>query len=224
MRAAAILGEDFARILERDGWAPYRRFEKARHQICFAHLLRRSKDMISSSYAGAARVPHAVRRLLMDALQVRDHRNAGAFGPEALAVAVSTLEERADELLSWRPTVDTNRRLLKHLSKERDNLFTFLKDPGVAATNHRAERAIRPAVVTRKVFGGNRTPGGARVAENRLQFPANVLAAGTRPDRVAYRTAVFREQMVSVIATGGQAELPLQRAPDELVVRLNSYP
>jgi transposase len=33
---------------------------------------------------------------------------------------------------------------------------------GLEATNWRAEQAIRPMVVTRKVWGGNRTPAGAR--------------------------------------------------------------
>jgi transposase len=40
-------------------------------------------------------------------------------------------------------------------------LFTFLRVPGVNATNWRAEQAIRPAAVTRKSWGGNRTRAGA---------------------------------------------------------------
>ena len=40
--------------------------------------------------------------------------------------------------------------------------FWFLIDPTIQATNHWAERAIRPAVVNRKVWGGNRTWPGAR--------------------------------------------------------------
>src|SRR6266487_4533854 len=36
--AAAVLGADYAGVLERDGWAPYRRFIKAAHQTCLAHL------------------------------------------------------------------------------------------------------------------------------------------------------------------------------------------
>ena len=35
--------------------------------------------------------------------------------------------------------------------------FWFLIDPTIAATNYRVEQAIRPAVVNRKVWGGNRT-------------------------------------------------------------------
>jgi transposase len=43
MDAATILGEDFAGVLARDGWAPYRRFVHADHQSCLAHLLRRCR-------------------------------------------------------------------------------------------------------------------------------------------------------------------------------------
>ena len=37
--AVTILGADFAGVLVRDGWAPYRRFTGALHQSCLAHLL-----------------------------------------------------------------------------------------------------------------------------------------------------------------------------------------
>ena len=40
-------------------------------------------------------------------------------------------------------------------------MFLFLWDPSLDATNWRAEQAIRPAVVIRKVCGGNRTRHGA---------------------------------------------------------------
>jgi transposase len=35
--AAAVLGADFAGVLVRDGWAPYRQFTDAAHQTCLAH-------------------------------------------------------------------------------------------------------------------------------------------------------------------------------------------
>ncbi len=64
-QAASVLGEGFSGVLERDGWAPYRRFEHARHQTCVAHLLRRAGELIADSVAGQAKIPHAVRRLLL---------------------------------------------------------------------------------------------------------------------------------------------------------------
>ncbi len=40
-------------------------------------------------------------------------------------------------------------------------MFTLLYCPSLGATNYHAEQAIRPMVVTRKVWGGNRTEKGA---------------------------------------------------------------
>ena len=39
--------------------------------------------------------------------------------------------------------------------------FLFLFDLSVEATSNAAERALRPAIVNRKVWGGNRTVAGA---------------------------------------------------------------
>jgi transposase len=72
-----------------------------------------------------------------------------------------------------------NRRLLDHLAREREHLFTFLRAPGVQATNWRAEQAIRPAVVTRKVWGGNRTWAGA----DTWQVLASVLRTASQQGR-----------------------------------------
>ena len=55
-----------------------------------------------------------------------------------------------------------NERFAQHLWNHKDNLLTFLKFPGLDATNWRAEQAIRFGVILRKVWGGNRTWVGAR--------------------------------------------------------------
>jgi transposase len=53
-------------------------------------------------------------------------------------------------------------RLAQHLWEHRDDLFTFPRQPGLDATNWRAELAIRFGVILRKVWGGGRTWAGAR--------------------------------------------------------------
>jgi transposase len=163
--AAEFLGEDYDGILVRDGWAPYRKFEQAQHQSCLAHLMRRCVENLETALRGTARVPRAVLRLLHQALGLRDRRDQESISPHGLAVATGRVRAEMDRLLEWRPTDDENRKLLQHLRNERDALFTFLEQPGVPATNWMAEQAIRPAVVTRKVCGGNRTWNGALVQE-----------------------------------------------------------
>ena len=48
-----------------------------------------------------------------------------------------------------------------HLRTEWTALLSFLRNPDIDATDWRAEQSIRPAVVTRKVCGGNRSWRGA---------------------------------------------------------------
>ena len=78
---------------------------------------------------------------------------------------IARLRHDVDALLARNPTHDPNRKLLKHLANEREHLLTFLTTPAIAATNWRAEQAIRPAVVNRKNWGGNRTRHGADIQQ-----------------------------------------------------------
>jgi transposase len=161
-QAARVLGADFDGFLVRDGWSIYRQFIQAMHQSCLAHLLRRCREMILVAGSGARKFPSSVRVILQQALQLRERREQGQISERGVAVARGRLETRLDRMLERRLRSPQNRRLANHLLREREALFTFLRCPGLEATNWRAEQAIRPMVVTRKVWGGNRTIRGAR--------------------------------------------------------------
>ena len=181
--AASVLGADYGGVLIRDGWAPYRRFREARHQSCLAHLLRRCRQLIDSSRAGAARFPHAVRRILLKSLALRDRYLAAEISEHGLAVATGRLKAKMHRLLKWKVHYPPNLRFRNHLRKEQPHLFTFLHDLDVEATNWWSEHAIRPAVVTRKVCGGNRTWAGATTQ----QVLASVLATCSKQHEDPYK-------------------------------------
>lgn len=154
-----ILTAEYAGTLGRDGWSPYRKLLECAHQSCLGHFLVRVRNMLDVAVAGAARYPLAVRRVLKAALALRDRRED--MSPHGFAVARGRVESRADRLLGGRLTHEPNMRLQKHLAREREALFTFLRSPEVEATNWRGEQAMRPAVVNRKTSGGNRSEKGA---------------------------------------------------------------
>jgi transposase len=153
--ATALLDHDYGGTLVRDGWAPYRRYEAATHQTCVAHLLRRCTEMESDLPDWARGTPRQVKEILLSALDAR-----GLSVPKRRAV-VADLTERIELLAVAAHPHEANARLVKHLVHEVDALFTFLEIPDIDATNWRGEQAIRPAVVNRKVWGGNRTWRGA---------------------------------------------------------------
>src|SRR5262249_53244624 len=156
--AANVLGTDFDGVLVRDGWAPYRRFERALHQTCLAHLLRRCRTLIRDHREH--RFAPQVQRVLRHALRVRDRYQRQYLSAHGLAVARGHLQNQLNSLID-RPRVA--RRFAAPLAVEFPAVFTFLLEPdAIDATNWRAEHALRPAVVTRKVCGGNRSERGAQ--------------------------------------------------------------
>ena len=161
----AVLGADYDGRMIHDGWSPYDFFEQATHQQCLEHLLRRAQGLLERATRGAVRFPRKVKDVLGDALALRDRRDGGTISPHGLAVARGRLEKRLDRLLEWNLSHDGNRTFQNHLTRHSHEILTFLYEPDIEATNWPAEQAIRPLVVNRKVFGGNRTPAGGHAQE-----------------------------------------------------------
>jgi transposase len=189
--SALLIGEDYAGTLIHDGWASYDRFWRATHQTCLAHLLRRCHDLLEHATRGAVVFPRKVKALLLESLETRDQRDAQAITTRAAIIKADDLQERMTRLVTPVKTNAANERLAGHLQRHGSQLFTFLRHKGIDATNHRAEQAIRPAVVNRKVWGGNRTEAGAvaqsilmtvlftaaKLKRDALQFVSRVLCS-----------------------------------------------
>ncbi len=160
--AEAILGLDYDGTMIHDGWSPYDQFNDTRHQQCLNHLLRRADEMEANATRGAVCFPRRVAELLRAGLDLRDRHVAGEISRHGLAVARGRLENQLSDLVFPPKMSAANERLAQHLRNHRDELFTFLRQPGLDATNWRAELAIRFGVILRKVWGGSRTWNGAR--------------------------------------------------------------
>ena len=156
-----VIGIDWAGVLIHDGFASYDRFTDALHQQCVAHLLRRARELLETATRGAVRFPRQVIELFTGAVHLRNEYLAGRVPAAQWDTARDACELRLLPLLGGR-RVGPNRALENHLRNHFASWFTFLTDPAVPATSWQAEQAIRPAVVNRKVWGGNRTEAGAR--------------------------------------------------------------
>jgi transposase len=157
-----VLGADWGGYLVHDGWASYDRFTGAIHQQCVAHVLRRARELLETATRGAVHFPRRVIALFTAAVHQRNRCLRGEITADELEGLRAAFDERLEALAYPRRVVPAFERLAQHLWDHRGHWFPFLTDPAIEATNWRAEQAIRPAVVNRKVWGGNRTAAGAR--------------------------------------------------------------
>jgi transposase len=125
--AEAVLGLDYEGTLIHDGWSPYDQFEKARHQQCLNHLLRRADNMAATATRRAVCFPRRVADLLRTGLNLRDRHAAGEISRHGLAVARGRLENQLADLIFPPKLNAANERLAQHLWNHRDALFTFLR-------------------------------------------------------------------------------------------------
>lgn len=187
-----LIQEGYDGVLIHDGWAPYKRFDRAAHQTCLAHLLRRCHELLETAVGGAVLFPRQVRDLLKQAVTLRAARARGELAPAEADAHADDLEEQLARRLRRPRAHAGNDRFARHLADNLPHLTTCLRQPGVEATNWRAEQAIRPAVVNRKVWGGNRTPAGAHAQAVLMTVLQTCRQQGR--DATAFLAAILRGQ------------------------------
>jgi transposase len=130
-------------------------------QKCNVHLLRELENVVTRrpKLKGHAFFRRC-KRVVKEMLKLKKKREE--MQEPAYAHQVELLESRLKKLAeeTWKDA--DAKRLAKRLRKYREQLTTFLHKPEVEGTNNAAERALRPAVVMRKITGGSRSEAGAK--------------------------------------------------------------
>ena len=135
-----------------------------KQQKCLGHILRNLAAARDQQPAAAQAFPRKLQRLLRQALRLWHQQQEGA--PPDFARRREGLQRALTWVLRDRELTDPNNaRLLNQLGWQHDrgNLLRCLFEPGVEPTNNRAERALRPAVIARKVSQCSKNERGAAV-------------------------------------------------------------
>ena len=124
----------------------------AAHQTCLAHLAR---DVAYAVEVSEDRVPWRLQLWLHSVFALSEH--VTTLAASTLSAKRRALERQLADILAAASACDLTRTLQAKISRARGQLLTFLDHPGlVQATNNGCERALRPAVVQRKVTNGYR--------------------------------------------------------------------
>ncbi|MGH9722644.1 MAG: IS66 family transposase [Bryobacteraceae bacterium] len=122
----------------------------AQHK-CLSHLLRNVTEVVERKTGKAKVFGSQLKALLQDANQLWREQRAGPIC--GFAARAEELEQVLTYLSSRRLRDTDNQRLLDGIGWQHDRrrVLNFLHNAAVEPTNNRAERALRPAVIARKV-------------------------------------------------------------------------
>ena len=89
--------------------------------------------MAATETRGAVRFPRRVAELLRTGLNLRDRHAAGEISRHGLGEALGRLENQLSNLIFPPKMNAANETFAQHLWNHRDELFTFLRQPGLDA-------------------------------------------------------------------------------------------
>jgi transposase len=160
-----VVPAEYAGVLVTDRGRSYDASELAgvRQQKCVAHIQRTLSAVLARQHGKARAFGRRLKALFRQALELWHAYHQGKR--RGFAAHAQQLHNAITHHLRDRPLRDPdNRRLLNELGwhHDRGNLLRFLADPRLEPTNNRAERALRPAVIARKVSQCSKTVRGAQ--------------------------------------------------------------
>jgi len=159
-----VIGKKYDGIVTSDGHSAYNKLEdvtKCRQQKCWVHILRNSKKLAKAHKEGK----YIHRKLKEIFKEAKEYEKRQQFEkvPELMA--------KIEKMAARRYQHSEARKLMNSLAKRHKyNLFRFVGNEQIKSDNNTAERAIRKAVIIRKISGGNRSHAGAIATERMLSF------------------------------------------------------
>jgi len=155
------------------------------HQTCLAHLAR---DAAYADEASDDVLPSRLKLWLHRVFALAEE--VGTLAASTLARKRRALERSLEAILAAPTSCDLARDLQSKVRRARDQLLTFAHWPGmVDATNNACERALRPAVIQRKVTNGYRAMWAAEgEADIRTVVDTARLRPGTNPFKAILQT------------------------------------
>lgn len=142
-----VLGDNKNRVLISDFYAVYNKIPGDK-QKCWVHLSRDAEHIGGQIHLD---IQEAYQSLLQELEKRKDQRDPPGIKQKLFQIEQKHYKEAEAQ------------KIQKRISKYRDELLTCLYHDSVLPENNTAERALRPQVVMRKIFGGSRSLEGAQI-------------------------------------------------------------
>lgn len=180
------LGENFAGVVGCDRAKMYFSIDKV--QWCWAHLIRDFQSWIDGPDATAKRLGHDLMRPITRLFELWWNVRDGTLTREEFREQSQHDRDEIDSLLLRGVHLATGkpRATCVELRRHRARLWAFAEHDGVEPTNNAAERALRQAVIWRKLSFGTQSAAGSRFVETML----TIIETCRQQGRSAYAFAI----------------------------------
>lgn len=159
-----IIGKDYNGVVSSDRYSAYNKLEEETSctmQKCWVHILRESKKLAKAHSEGK----YLHRKLKEIFVEAKEYEKKNQFE------RVPDLIAKVEKLASRKYRHSEARKFINSLAiRHKYSLFRFVGNEHIKADNNTAERAIRKAVIIRKISGGNRSHAGSIATERMLSF------------------------------------------------------
>lgn len=145
-----LIGKDYNGVAVTDDYGAYKKFEN--HQLCWAHLIRKFRDLANSQELNEAQIAHCQKeyhKLCLIYSDIKNNRTIEKY---------SEFEKQLNDFSKIKPKdkdILKTIRLKTTLKKNVPKYLTCLKNPNIAMTNNQAERSLRHLVLKRKISFGS---------------------------------------------------------------------
>ena len=151
-----LITSAFIGWLVSDGYGAYR--SRERRQRCLAHLIRKAIALTGAVDEKAQKMGDWLLRELRGLIKAMAEH--GEDGTSKCSPVLARLKKACD--LGSYENHPKLRALAREILNDWDAVVAFVKNPGLPPTNNEAERALRHAVISRRISFGTRTPEGSR--------------------------------------------------------------
>jgi transposase len=171
--ARAILGSKPSQVVTSDRHSSLEWIDPAWRQICWSHLARDFQAMIDRGGPGEAtgrRLLRLAQRMFRWWHRVRD----GTIDRRRFPTIAARLRREVQAALEAGQRCGCARTAATcfELLKVEEGLWTFVRVEGIEPTNNASERALRHAVIWRRISGGTDSADGSRFVERMLTVVA----------------------------------------------------
>jgi transposase len=161
-----LLGTNYAGVIHCDRAKMYWRFGKL--QWCWAHLKRDIQALIDAPCHTRKRLGHGLMRQTTALFDLWKRVRDGTLSRRTFRQRMQPIRAKVQWLLLGGYFNALTRGFCKELWEHREHLWTFVEVEGVEPTNNAAERALRHAVIWRKLSFGTQSAAGSRFVERML--------------------------------------------------------